>query len=207
MAVIKRGILGGFQNKIANVVGSSWKGIATMRSLPISVANPRTVAQTAQRDKFSQATKFASLLLPSIIKPLWDRFAQRESGYNAFVRTNIQWFNPGSQPSLVNALISKGIIEPTGGITAAVDRNTGLLTVNWPTNTVGQQSPFDIAFIAYADANGEVAEGFNTGVQRGAGTVTVQATKQLPFAGVIWVWLAFKSLDGTKVSNSEITNV
>ncbi len=40
MGIIKRGILGGFSNKVANVVGSSWKGINTMRALPLSVANP-----------------------------------------------------------------------------------------------------------------------------------------------------------------------
>ena len=49
MGVIKQGILGGFQNKVGAVIGSNWKGIATMRSRPISVANPRTGKQVAVR--------------------------------------------------------------------------------------------------------------------------------------------------------------
>ena len=52
MGVIKQGILGGFQNKVGAVIGSNWKGIATMRSRPISVANPRTGKQVAVRSEF-----------------------------------------------------------------------------------------------------------------------------------------------------------
>src|SRR5690606_15981400 len=89
MGKIKRGILGGFQGKVANVVGSSWKGIAVMKSLPLSVANPNTAKQQTARGKFSYATRYGSELLVNWIKPLRDRFAQQESGYNLWVKQNI----------------------------------------------------------------------------------------------------------------------
>ena len=92
MAVIKRGILGGFSGSVGNIVGSSWKGIATMKAKPLSVANPQTAGQTAQRTKFAGIVALASQFLVSIVKPLWDRFAQGESGYNAFVKENIDTF-------------------------------------------------------------------------------------------------------------------
>ena len=57
MGIIKRGILGGVSNKVGNVVGSSWKGIATLRSLPLSVANPNTLAQRNNRTSFSIMSK------------------------------------------------------------------------------------------------------------------------------------------------------
>ena len=88
MGVIKRGILGGFSNKVGNVVGSTWKGIAVVKSMPLSVANPRSAGQVKQRTFFKHMTILASGTLSSIIKPLWDRFASNMSGYNAFISTN-----------------------------------------------------------------------------------------------------------------------
>lgn len=47
MGTIKKGILGGFSGKVGTVVGSSWKGIAYMRSLPQNMKNPRTEGQVS----------------------------------------------------------------------------------------------------------------------------------------------------------------
>lgn len=89
MAIIKRGILGGFSNKIGNVVGTSWKGISVMRSLPQSVHNPKTEAQEEQRTNFAVASKLGSQLLDAVIKPFWDKRAIRMSGYNLWVQKNL----------------------------------------------------------------------------------------------------------------------
>ena len=59
MGVIKQGILGGFSGKVANIVGSSWKGIPVIKSLPLSVANPQTAAQTTQRNKLKGVVEAA----------------------------------------------------------------------------------------------------------------------------------------------------
>lgn len=88
MGVIKQGILGGFQNKVGAVIGSNWKGIATMRSRPISVANPRTGKQVAVRSEFSTLVKMASGLNATLIRPYWSRFAQKKTGANAFISAN-----------------------------------------------------------------------------------------------------------------------
>ena len=88
MGVIKQGILGGFQNKVGAVIGSNWKGIATMRSRPISVANPRTGKQVAVRSEFSILVKMASALNATLIRPFWYRFAQKKTGANAFISAN-----------------------------------------------------------------------------------------------------------------------
>lgn len=70
MATIKQGILGGFSGRVGTIVGTSWKGIAVMKSLPLSVANPKTAGQVGQRTKFSSVVALASVILSSIIKPL-----------------------------------------------------------------------------------------------------------------------------------------
>ena len=92
MGVIKQGILGGFSGKVANVVGSSWKGVAVIKSLPLSVANPNTAGQQAQRGAMTTCVEAARVLLPVLITLFWNRFAQGMSGFNAFVKQNIATF-------------------------------------------------------------------------------------------------------------------
>ena len=53
-----RSILGEFSGKVGNVVYGSWKGIPYVRSMPESVANPRTVGQLEQRAKMTTIVKF-----------------------------------------------------------------------------------------------------------------------------------------------------
>lgn len=137
MAVIKRGILGGFSGKIGNVVGSTWKGIDVIKSLPLSVANPQTVAQTAQRDKMTTAVKFSRTLLASIIQPFWNPFAQRQSGYNAFVSENIASLDdagiafPSQFYSMRGSLL--GVDTPGGSASDA----SNIITITW-VNNAGQ---------------------------------------------------------------------
>ncbi len=53
MAKYSSGILGAFSGKVGKVVGSSWRGISYIKSLPSHVANPRTPAQVAMRNLLS----------------------------------------------------------------------------------------------------------------------------------------------------------
>ena len=202
MAVIKRGILGGFQNKIGNVVGSSWKGISTMRSLPISVANPRTAAQVNQRNKFTAAVQMAKQLLPTIVKPLWDRFAQGESGYNAFIRRNLPAFTSGGGFSQNLLVISEGPIATSPITSMSWDAATERLTVNWNPTPPGDSLPDDQAFIVVNVSGVPGMYGFSTGVNRSAGTATIQVPFNYIAPAYTTAWLAFRRADGTKVSNS-----
>ena len=93
MGVIKQGILGGFSGKVSNVVGTSWKGIAVMKALPLSVANPRTAAQVAQRTKMASCVAMLQPILSQVIKPLNDRFAGKMSGFNYALQASISAFN------------------------------------------------------------------------------------------------------------------
>lgn len=93
MGKIKQGILGGFSGKVASVVGTSWKGIAVVKSQPLSVSNPRTAAQVAQRTKMASCVAALKPILADVIKPLNDRFAGRMSGYNYALQESIKAFN------------------------------------------------------------------------------------------------------------------
>ena len=116
MATIKQGILGAFSGKVAGVVGSSWKGIPVMKSLPPSVANPKTARQIEQRSRMKACTAFSQSVLATVIKPLNDRFASRMSGFNAFTSRNIAAFEGGilSKPADVK-------ISPMGNKAQLID--------------------------------------------------------------------------------------
>ena len=111
MGVIKRGILGGVSNKIGNVVGSSWKGIATLRSLPLSVANPNTAAQRTNRDSFTIMSKLGSDVLATVCQPLWNRDAKQMSGFNAYVMNNKRAFDADPEAWATNPIMSKGSLS------------------------------------------------------------------------------------------------
>jgi hypothetical protein len=88
MGTIKQGILGGFSGKVGSVVGSSWKGIAVMKSMPLSVANPKTTSQVNNRTRFSVVSEVGAALGVAAMADLWNRFATKMSGYNLFCQVN-----------------------------------------------------------------------------------------------------------------------
>ena len=86
MAIIQSILVGKGKGKIGNVVLSGLKGQTVAKQLNSSPSNPRTVAQTANRVKMSNAVLAWQYLATfmgfakGLRKPL-------ESVYNAFVRT------------------------------------------------------------------------------------------------------------------------
>jgi hypothetical protein len=107
-AVIKQGILGGGSGSVANVVMSSWKGIAIIKSKPLSVSNPNSTAQQAQRSEMTGCVAAARVLLAALIQTYWNPFAQRMSGYNAFVKENIATFTAGTFTDFANFFSMRG---------------------------------------------------------------------------------------------------
>ena len=198
MGIIKRGILGGFSKKVANVVGSSWKGIAYMKSLPLSVANPRTAGQVAQRTKFANVTAFASAILATICKPLWDRFAQQMSGFNAFVQTNIELF-VGALPSpFADLIISSGKMASTAISSIVAADGNAVVEVIWVDDSgSGFKLGLDLAYVLVInEVTGSI------GVIAGSETRTgLSAEVTMPEAvstgDDLHCYLAFLRADGT----------
>jgi len=201
MARINRGILGGFKGKVANVVGSSWKGIETMRARPISVLNPRTTAQVNNRDRFSSVSLLAASMLSSIVKPLNDRFAQKQSGYNLFCSRNKDVFNSAGAFIGANLIISSGKLGDDS-ITSATKTSANSATIAWYPDPIGSyQQASDLMYAAIIDVNG-VLVGSSSGVhpredenmEIDCGDHIVVATDR--------AYLASLRADGTMCSNS-----
>jgi hypothetical protein len=203
MATLKRGILGGFSGSVANVVGTSWKGIDVMRSKPLSVANPKTAAQETQRGKFSQVVEVASNLLVTIVKPLWDRFAQRQSGYNAFIKANIDNFDQNSLASPATIQIGSGNLQPIENANFTVANADATVNLTWADNAgAGNASGTDQLYFAVYVAEVGAWVGFAAIATRADEAASVELPANLVTGQNIWGYFSFRKADGTAVSNS-----
>lgn len=209
MGVIKRGILGGVSNKVGNVVGSSWKGIATLRSLPLSVANPNTTAQRNNRSTFSVMSKLGSDVLATVCQPLWNRDAKQMSGFNAYVMYNKKAFDANPLEWLLNPIMSKGNLSATLS-NAGINDDGANLVATWDSSLVNpQDSRDDIAYVQVIHQNNSnpdkpvfTAKGFITDAKRSDGHVTVANPFETSAGDKLVISLSFKSVDGREVATS-----
>lgn len=200
MATIKSGILGGFSGSVGAVTGTSWKGIAVMKSKPISVLNPRTAAQVGNRTRFKSISLLGTAMLSSIVKPLNDRFAQKMSGFNLFCSRNANVFDTTGIFSGEKLVIASGKIGDHE-ITSLTRPSSNTCTISW--NSV-PSTPYalgtDKAYIAIVSLEGELIGTSAAEETRAGGGITIDC------GGVsldgAWVYLAFLRADGTMVSNT-----
>ena len=137
MSTIKQGILGGFSGKTGTVIGSSWKGIAVMRGIAPSIAQPNTAAQLAQRAKFSLMGKFLRPLIP-FLRIGFRSQAVKMSGFNAAMSYNLQNALTGTYPDYdvdyTKALVTEGNL--TGALNPEVTATVaGEIGYTWEDNS------------------------------------------------------------------------
>ncbi len=203
MARLPQGILGGISGKVGNVIGSSWKGIPIIKSRPLSVSNPKTSGQIAQRTKMSNVVAFAKLILAAIIKPLWDRFAQQASGYNEFVSANIDLFVASLASPAADLVISKGQMVAVNPAALATSSGSAQVTASWLTTLLDALAlASDLVYIVVVnETQGNIAFVSGTEVRAGA-SVQFDMPTVLAQNDVMHTYLAFRRADGTIVSNT-----
>lgn len=156
MGVIKQGILGGFSGKVGSVIGSSWKGIAVMKAAPLSVTNPQSAGQTAQREKMTGIVAAARILLAALIQPYWNPFAQKMSGYNAFVSENIDTFVSDVFTTYANFYSTRGSLLGVVVTNVASSAAGNTITVTWTNNsgTADALATDEMVFVVYNATQG-----------------------------------------------------
>lgn len=203
MGVIKQGVLGGFQGKVGPVVGSSWKGISVLKSKPVSVANPRTAGQVAQRSKMSNIVAFASLILAGIIKPLWDRFASQMSGYNDFTATNIALFEEEFPSIPSDLIISKGKMLSTPITSQVTTNGSETVKITWSDDSGSglKLATDEVYALAFNPTSGGV--GFASASERRSDlSSSFEMSKRNMTGQTVYFYLAFRRADGTVVSDN-----
>lgn len=204
MGVIKRGILGGFSGSVGNVVGSSWKGIATMKAKPLSVANPNTAGQVAQRTKMSNLVAFAKQILTAIIKPLNDRFASGMSGFNLFTQRNIDLFAADKPNPQADLVLSRGNVAGYENLNIAANAATDQVQPVWDDNTgIGNALATDVSFAIAQNRNtGEIVIGIQVERTDIGFSQVFQFNNGMAAGDVIDYWGSFRRADGSQVSDT-----
>lgn len=202
MATFKQGILGGFSGKVGGVIGSSWKGIDTMRSQPSSVTNPRTNAQVANRSRFKSVSQLAAAMLTTIVKPLNDRFAQKMSGFNDFCQRNASAFDSLGAFVPANLVLSKGKLSAPAELEQQVGSYSQVVVDFTPDLAGSFDSVSDKVYAVVIGKDGDIL-GVSSGLStRGSNTVSIPTPEGRSAADPGTLYVSFLRADGTQVSNS-----
>jgi len=204
MGIIKRGILGGFSKKVGNVVGSSWKGIAVIKSQPLSVANPRTTGQVTQRNAFKVCSQFASVILASMIIPLMNRFAVQMSGYNMFVRLNVGNFDENGIVTPDEITFGTGKLGDTQVSGSNWTSGSPQIDLSWTTTLDNsfKQATDNLYVMVVSQLDGEVIFQGLAGAVRSAGSKSIQCDRNAQSGEIVSIYGVFLRNDGTILGNT-----
>ena len=204
MGTIKKGILGGFSGKVGTVVGSSWKGIAYMRSLPHKVKNPRTEPQLSQRTKFAITLSYLRPM-NGLLRSGWKLYANKQSPINAAMSYTLANAITGTYPDYAldtgKVMISRGSLSSAANA-SATPASGGKIIFAWDDNSGSSSAKqTDKALIAVVNtAKSETV--FDTA---GAARAETSQSVNLPADWVgetVETYLGFISEDGKEVANS-----
>jgi hypothetical protein len=197
MASFKQGILGGFSGKIGGVIGTSWKGINVMKSMPASVANPRTAAQVGNRTRFSAIGNLAMLLGVTFMNNYWARFAVKMTGFNLFTSTNKAVFSTSGTFSPTTLKACDGSINAVASPSITCSHLTGYVIASWTGTATGEQLLTDeIQLVVMSPSGAAVALSQVVSLE--------DATVQLTWSGShnaglhLHAYLVGRRADGTK---------
>jgi len=200
MGIINQGILGGVSGTVGNVVGGSWKGIDYLRGKAENYNDAQTEEQVNQRTKFAACVAFSQSIMDTLIKPIWDRKAVKMSGFNLFMKTNINVFDDeGQLIGLENLKLSVGSLPlPTGIVVQNDGVVAGAIRITWEDNSgIGKASATDRLRVV-AISNGALVDMKGLAFTRSEGLANVQ----LPYgSGVtIHVYVFFQNDGNTMYS-------
>ncbi len=89
MAILKNGLIGTSKKSIGNIVTYVLNGQQVARTKPATFKDANTVLQKEQRTSFITSVNIARLLL-SVVRESFTSKNKTQSGYNAFISTNLK---------------------------------------------------------------------------------------------------------------------
>ncbi|WP_286862845.1 MULTISPECIES: DUF6266 family protein [Sphingobacterium] len=134
MARFIKGIHGSYQGKVGSIVGSSWRGIDYVRSLPKKSSKAASEDQIAQRMKFGMTTSFLKSIKDVLMLGFSDSKQRNKTGYNVAFKQFINNAFVGSYP---NFTIDYAAVKiASGGLASlvglqAVEAFPKVLSLTW----------------------------------------------------------------------------
>lgn len=207
MGKISQGILDGVSGKVGNVIGASWKGIDYLRIKPDHISNPRTIAQVNQRTRFKGVSTLAKRLLSSVVRPIWDRTAVKMTGYNLFIKTNIEAFGTdGNIEDYSKLIMSVGSLATPETINVSADENVESgIKIAWFDSLDDGDREDQLMIVAIDPTENQVYTLFGTGITRGEGMTNMV----LPFKPrtEVSLYIFFRDAEFRKFSPSAYSTV
>ena len=206
MGIINKGILGGFSGAVGPVVGSSWKGINYMKTLPSKKSKTSSVAQIEQQLKFSLIIHFLQTFT-ALLEVTFKNYANEMTAFNSAFSYNIKNAVTGKSPDFVvdypNALVSRGNLPNVAGPTAIAAAG-GTIVFAWSDNSgTGNALPTDKVILAI------YCESMDTSIYTTGNTTRNALTETLDvsaFSGkIVQTWIAIVSENENDASNSYYT--
>lgn len=154
--------------KLGNKIYYTWYGRQCERSMPTSVANPRTEAQQAHRSNFAIVSKLSSYMKAAHLVGLhWHALREHNSTYAIFKHLNKDCFTPDGKINLARVIVSYGTVEQVEITSVTIDKN--LLTVTFDSRVYGGNVTDEFFLFVYCPTfcTGHLA----TPVPRSAGLV------------------------------------
>jgi len=138
MGRYNKGVHGAFSGKVGSVVGSSWRSINYLRSLPKISKKGASEAQIAHRTKFAISSQYLRPIKDILNIGFSDQQQAKSSGYNMAVRAFFNNAIVGDYPDFdvdfTKLELSRGSLTPLPGLGYA-ETNPGELTFTWQTDT------------------------------------------------------------------------
>jgi hypothetical protein len=175
-AVINQGILGGVRGKVGNVVGGAWKGIDWLRVYVIP-KDAQSPAQVLRRDRMRRIVYISKQVLTTIIRPFWDNSAIKMSGFNAFIKANINSLAATTLYITETFKLTKGSLLDADFEDVIYNPDDGNISVSWPNNsgTGNALSTDDFSFFLF-DREGALVFAGASPDHRGEGVFSAQTS-------------------------------
>lgn len=206
MGRLKQGILGGFLGKVGGVVGSNWKGIATMRAMPLSVANPKTAKQVGNRTRFSLVTSLATMVGVDFLRTYWNRGAMQMSGFNAFCQANKDSYNSNGLFYPLVTVMSNGTITPPSMVSQEISAAAKAFhcTLQYPIE--GNRLATDVINLVFVNNDGSYAMA-TPDIPSSQSDFAIDLPDELAqIATNVNVYLVSRRADGTLTSSTRLQN-
>lgn len=203
MAIISKGILGAYYGKVGEVVGSSWRGINYVKSLPRKIKRTASEKALNQRAKFAMVAGFLKPLREFLKKSFNDKGLEFMTSSNYVTSQLLRNAIVGKLPSLTfdysKVELSKGMISKLMDLTHKND--DGKILVNWVDSEFSllPEPDVNVHMIIYLEVKNQFLLVPN--VKRS--TKSTMITEDKLGNGRIAIWVFCSNPEMTKFSDSQ----
>lgn len=203
MALQTFGLLGPVTNKIGNVVGAKWKNRYYFRTL-VTPSDPQTAAQLQQRGIFATLVAIARPMVLEVIRPFWNPFFGGMSGFNAFIKYNMQL--QGETFDWSRVITARGNLE--GAEILFARYSDPALHLDYTAAPSGNGLETDLSIVVIHNKNTHVSWFYNDAQRGDEGQYEISPIPNQSPDDLV-VYLAFYRYEGNRlvVSNSSYAQV